>query len=87
MFPKSDLNACLTALANSLVISSDYWSRWQQETYMLAKMLSDLKMIYYPDKQHTGQTVASAPPHTSTDDVFSDVRARLRDAQPAQLHM
>lgn len=48
-FPKSELNACLTALVNTLGIPSDYWERWQMETYMLAKMFSDLHGSVYPE--------------------------------------
>lgn len=47
-FPKSALNACLTALANTIGIPAPYWKRWQMELYLLAKFLSNLDVQYHP---------------------------------------
>lgn len=48
MFPNSQLNSCLTALANTIGIPAQYWKRWQMEQYMLAKFLSNLEVQYHP---------------------------------------
>lgn len=49
IFPKSALNACLTALYHTIGIPSEYWKRWQRANFLLAKKLANIQQRYYPE--------------------------------------